>query len=282
MLKRLLDLLLYGHFWIAACAMAMAYQTKLLLLDYKNPTELEGFIFCGTFALYALHRVIGLGKVGEHRHEGRFAIIHYYRKHIVVYSVVAALIGLYLFFQLRIWTQIAVVASGIVSLGYILPVFPGEKRLRDFPFFKIFLVAFTWAWVTVFLPAVEYGYWQSSITRIQFLERMFFIFALAIPFDIRDQHIDKDMGAATLVNFLGTQKSLLLAYICLALFGAAALANMVWGNYEWRTFLALVGSGLIGFLLVRKSPEVKNDYYFTAGVDGLMLVQTLWVMLTFL
>jgi len=62
-LKKFIDLLLFGNFWIALCAVAMTWQTELLLFGAIEWTYLTSFVFFSTLFLYAIHRIVGLVKV---------------------------------------------------------------------------------------------------------------------------------------------------------------------------------------------------------------------------
>ena len=277
LLRKLIDLLLYGNFWIALAAFAMTAQTQLLILtDFPNG-PLPAFIFFATLFLYALHRTVGLDKVKPFQRHGRYQVIAAYRHHIYAYAGVGALGGMYTFFQLRPHTQGLLILPGLISMAYVLPLLWQRKRLRDINDIKIFLVAVVWAYVTVILPTVEAGGEVTFAVIIVGLERAFFVFAITIPFDIRDLKVDAHTQVQTLPRRLGIRRSLGLAYLSLLLFAVSTVVNYFTGMYSIPGVLALLFSGSATAMIIRKTPHITHDYFYTGLLDGLMIVQFLLV-----
>jgi len=133
MLKKFIDLILYSNLFIACCAVAMTWQTQLLLEQKLAFTPLVGLIFCATLVIYALHRVVGMSKVTDFLDVERFHVIQTYWSHILFYAALAVIGGAICFFYLKIPTQLTLIIPGLLSVAYVLP-FLGkkrEKRLRD-------------------------------------------------------------------------------------------------------------------------------------------------------
>jgi 4-hydroxybenzoate polyprenyltransferase len=268
----IIDLLLYSNLWIAMAAVAMAAQTQLLLSGRVQPTPLLGFILFATLFLYAIHRIVGLRRSKPFLQEGRYQVISRFRSHIVFYALVAGLCALLFYLQLPFRLMMAAVAPCLLALAYVLPVWKG-KRLRDVHYVKIFLIAIAWSWITVFLPALELGMSYALPLYVMVLERLAFVFAITIPFDIRDLEIDAYNRVKTLPASLGVRKSQRLAAAALLLMCLLAALNYYWDVYSASNFAALSGSALIAAVLVYLSEQVRHDYFFTGLVDGLMLVQ---------
>ena len=64
-LKDFVNLIFYGNFWIAICALAMVLQTQYLLDNGPLPTALSGLLFFATLFLYALHRIVGIERLKD-------------------------------------------------------------------------------------------------------------------------------------------------------------------------------------------------------------------------
>lgn len=277
--RKLINLILYSNIWIAACALAMALQTKSLLSGDLIFSNLEWFIFCSTLSLYAVHRLTGLIKLKAFSDKGRYSVIARFKRHIAFYAMVSAICGGWFFFQLDWHIQVHLALSGVVSLGYVLPVLGTGRRLRDVHYLKIFLIAITWAWVTVVIPALELDYGWNSRLVILVIERALFIFAITLPFDIRDFHIDAHTGVKTIPGFIGMLATKKLSVICLISVVLMALFNL--GQvYSVYTFIGLLLSVLITILVVWKADKVRHDYFFTGVVDGTMILQfvLVWLM----
>ncbi|MCI5090552.1 hypothetical protein [Phaeodactylibacter sp.] len=278
LLIALLDLLLYSNFWIALAAVGMAAQSQLLLCGRGEPTALLGFIFFATLFLYAVHRIIGLRKSKPFTESGRYAVIARFRNHIVFYAGMAGLCAGLFLLQMP-WALIAgLIAPCLLALLYVLPVWKGY-RLRDLHYVKIFLIAITWSWITVFLVALELGMTWSVPMYVMVLERVFFVFAITIPFDIRDMEIDAFNKVKTLPAVLGVRSSQRLGGLSLGLMLLLAALNYYWDVYALNDLVALVVSACLSGLLIFLSDRTRHDYFFSGLVDGMMVLQFLLIAL---
>ena len=270
LLKRFIDLILYSNFCIAACAVTMTLQTQFLLQgSFELTSPIVILVFCATLVIYALHRLVGMFKVQDFIEEGRYFIINKFKSHIWIYAILGMLVGAYYFFQVSRMVQIVLVLPAFFSLGYVLPVFgKGKKlRLRDFSGLKIFLVAFVWAYVTVLLPALEEGIWNSQVFWM-FIERSLFVFAITLPFDIRDLKVDGHNEVQTIPSWIGIPKTIQLAAFLLFLF-----LIITFFSYSIPVFIAMLISAISTFYFVYLSPKQTHDYFFTALMDGTMIIQ---------
>lgn len=272
--QRFVNLLLYGNYWIGACALAMVLQTQYLIAGRPVFDHLSLFLFAGTWSLYSFHRIVGMGRVRPFHESGRYRIIYRFRRHITLYALVGAALAAYAFFQLPRSVQISTIVPTLLSLGYVFPWLRG-KRLRDFDFWKIFLVAGAFSWLTVGLPWLEPGF--ESVTWWQLAERFCFIFALTLPFDIRDLRIDAHTKVQTIPALLGESRSRLLAYLLLVLSLSCSAACYALDFYSVRTLLALLLLDLTTALLIRGAHRERPDHYFTGYLDGLMILSFLLV-----
>ncbi|MEM1322133.1 MAG: UbiA family prenyltransferase [Bacteroidota bacterium] len=267
-------MILYGNFWIAVNALAMMLQGQYLLHHPLALDTLILFVFFATLFLYAVHRIVGISKLHEFFDVDRYAVIARYKHHIQVYAI-CGLIGMaYLFWFLKWSTQLALIIPGVLSLGYVLPLLKGNrKRLRDINHLKIFLIAIVWAWITVLLPALEYGINRPVFLLLMGLERALFIFAITLPFDIRDLKVDQHSAVKTLPSTIGAKRSRQLGLALLLLMGALVLFNFILGNYTVGNLAALwVSIGSTAFLL-HYAHEDRHDYYYSGLLDGTMLIQ---------
>lgn len=251
----------------------MVQQTELLLLGRVSWDVLDGLVFCGTWCLYAIHRAVGIDRLHQFIKEERYEVIYTYRKHIWVYAVLGAIGSIFFLFQLQWETILSLIIPGILSLGYVLPLLGKGRRLRDIHWVKIFLIAIVWAWVTVLLPALELGYPIGSYVWILFLERVLFIFAITLPFDIRDLKVDQYSAVRTLPEVLGIKWSKILAVGSLVV---CAVLNAIAFQFAWfalPTWLFLLISYVLISIIVLFSSPKRHDYFYTGLVDGTMLIQ---------
>lgn len=280
LIQKFINLILYSNLWIALCAVAMVLQTEYTFSGQIRWSDYAAFVFTATLFTYALHRVVGLEKVSPFQEKGRFLVISDFKSHIWIYAVLAGATCLYFFLQMAWWAQIALVVPGILSMGYVLPIFGKKRRLRDFNFVKIFLIAIVWSWVTVLIPAVYSGVVFSANLLIMAFERAIFVFAITLPFDIRDLKVDQHTGVKTIPAAIGIKNAKLLAYSSLAFLLILVQININMDFYPNSFLLPYVLSALIAAVFIYYSNSERHDYFYTAGVDGLMIVQFVLIYCT--
>lgn len=271
------NFLLYSNIYIAFCAVAMTAQTLYIYdINIKTSPALLGLVFFSTLVIYALHRLVSLSKIDKSLEVERFNVIGTYKQHIQIYAGLGILGGGVCFFYLNRPTQYALLLPALLSLGYVIPFMGNKKlRLRDVHFVKIFLIAIVWSYVTVLLPFLEceitIGFRELGIL----LERVLFIFVITLPFDLRDWEIDQRNQVRTIPATIGVKNTLRLAFITLVIW-----VLLVFKIYNLSIALALLISGISTGILVYYSPKQKHDYYFTALMDGTMILQYVLVLLS--
>ena len=279
LVRKILDLLLYGNFFIAFCAVALLLQTEWLIFGQLEWTYLTTFTFAATLCLYAIHRIVGIQKVQAFNEKYRYHIIEKYQTHILIYAIVGVGIAAFLFFQLNWINQLLIVVPSLVALGYVLPFFGRQRRLRDFHYIKIFLVAFVWAFITVILPLVEGRHYLVPTDALLFLERSVFIFAITIPFDIRDLKVDQHIDVKTIPSALGEKRA--RGFAIRLLFANCVLTTVIWklGIYSMLAAVGIVVTYLLTSLLINFSTKERHDYFYTGLMDGTMILQFFLVFL---
>lgn len=269
---KFINLILYGNFWIALGSLALLWQTTLIYQQRIYLDPLTGFVFAGTLFLYALHRIVGISKSHAYFQLERYTVITRYKSHIQMYATVGAITATVCFFLLNRATQLAIIIPGLLSLGYVLPILGNKKRLRDLNDLKIFLVALVWAWITVFLPAVAYDLIPSKGILLSCIERFLFIFAITLPFDIRDMKVDEESAVRTLPAKWGIHQT---KQVAVGMMIVALGLNI----YSWRQFyysvpnmLALSITYLVTIFLIIKINTNRSDYFYTGLMDGTMVM----------
>lgn len=256
----------------------MTLQTEFLLYGIVEWSPITSFVFFSTLFLYAVHRIVGLVKVKPFLEKYRYTIIYSFRNHIKLYAFLGGVGALYFFFYLSFSNQLLLIIPAILSLGYVLPFVNGQKRLRDFDYIKIFLVAVVWGVITVLMPILEHTYHLTTSHFLILLERMCFIFAITLPFDIRDLKIDEHIEVKTIPAKIGILKTKQLGAGMLCITFVLAGANWSLGVYSWYTLIAIFLSCMSTFFLIQYSDQTDEDYFFTGLMDGTMILQFLLVV----
>ena len=283
--QQILDFILYGHVFVALCATFSTLGT-IKLLNSTNIFSLKEwglacFVGAATFFLYNLHKPVTYFLRKQFMENQRFARTKAFEIPLSILSILAAILGFFYFFQLKQTSQILLIGTGILSLGYVLPILRKGRRLRDVGLLKIFLIVFVWAVVTVFLPFLEINKAPKSAVFLSLmcLERMCFIFALCIPFDIRDMDWDSRTNLKTIPLSIGTKKAKITGYFALILSISISYLLMNHNLYSKMQFLGLANVYSSTVFIISKAHKNQDDYFFYGGVDGMILAQSLAIIL---
>ena len=111
------------------------------------------------------------------------------------------------------------------------------------------------------------------------MSELFFIFAITLPFDIRDLRVDNHDGVKTIPSVIGLQRTKRLGLLAIIVFCSLVVANYWLGTYQLVDLIALLISGLSTLYVVWISDQEKHDYFYSGLVDGTMVIQFALVML---
>jgi len=275
---QVVDLILYSNILIAYAALCMYLQTLCLISGNLYLNNYSLCLFAGTVALYTSHRLIGLGKLSKSFTVGRFATIARWKQGLLIWMILAIIAAIYFFLHLDWSIQLWMLIPALLSVSYVIPFLSGKRRLRDVNFTKIFIIALAWAWLTGLIPCIQYKV-ALPFTVLICLERAAFIFAITIPFDVRDLEVDAQTSVQTIPGRIGLKASKWLSWAILLLMLLAAATLYILGYYDLTTLTALFGSFLLTGLLIQQMHPRLPDQYFTGLVDGTMIVQLVLILL---
>lgn len=269
-MKKLSDFIIYGNFLIAICATGLIWESYILLHVPAQPFYLvTGFV--ATLFIYNIDRLVVLDTLsgtGNDRH--KWVVLHYkLMRAISIASLAFLCISL---FFMPLSSVLFLAHLGIISLGYSVPAFFMDKKgLRNIKLLKIFLIMYVWAATTVLWPAISAGIpvLRHNIIML-FIERALFIFALTLPFDIRDYQTDKESHVITIPGAIGIPNTRLLGFICILVF---FLINLAHYDTQNAVLWAKLVSGISALFALYFTHPSRHEYYFTGLIDGLMLLQ---------
>ena len=287
-LSRLFDFIIYGNVFIAFCAAMSTYSTEFIInSSYTLPAStnssfilhrlsLSIFVGVATFFLYNLHKPVTYFLKKQFTDNQRFTRTKAFQGPLSILSVLAAIYCIYYFFQLKTASQCVLILMAFFSLGYVLPILGNGQRLRDIPYLKIFLIVLVWSVTTVGLPFLELN---NNISTLPFLRlcmgRSCFIFALCIPFDIRDMDWDSRTNVKTIPLSIGVEKAKISAILALIIsLSMCYLEKKIIMTNLTHDFKLIIVYTITAFIIL-KTHKNRSDYFFYIGVDGLILLQSL-------
>src|SRR5690554_6262214 len=288
-------LLIFSNIYISLAAAALAVQAYYLLgareflwraPDWWGPALL---IFFATLGVYNLDRLLSASHEDAAALSARHRWIHARQPGLwgLVYFSIFAGAATLIFVPMRVLA--ALVPLGVIALAYSVPLLgkrfsrapnseKTRRRLKDIPGLKIFLIALVWAAVSVLLPALHAGVpLGSEDVALTFLARMVFIFAITLPFDIRDMRGDARAGIRTLPMVLGPARTRLVALALMLVFSALVLIHYG-ARLDGPTLPLLMSAVFTGAALVFCA-KPRHEFYYVGLLDGTLLLQPLLVIL---
>ena len=285
-LKRAIDFLIFSNIFVSLCAASLSYST-IIILQIKAGFYTSFFVFFSTLSVYNFQRIIVSEKneaVAFLSNRHKWIIQHQKILAAITAISIIASIFIYLFyFSNKRSIFLMLFPFSLLALWYvadirkILPFFKSRIRpLRTVPYLKIVLISITWTAMTVWLVAIESGMALLSVSVLLIsFERLLFIFAITLPFDIRDMEQDQAMNIKTVPIMLGENKTKQLAYGALILFALLSVLRIILIPANPMIAVALVTSALLTIYIVSLSGSNKSEYYYSGLVESTMLIQFL-------
>lgn len=235
--------------------------------------------FFGTLHVYLAQRMVNLNSRANYHSAGMSLWMIRHQTYVIAALIVAFVIAGICFLYLNQSTQIGLIVLSAISMMYALPLLfwtNGKTSLRDYGVIKPFVLGVVWGLTTALLPLLEL---DRSLTTNDFwivLERVVFLIAICVPFDIKDMEFDAaTMKYQTLPNQIGTKATRTIAVI-----GVVVAWNVSMNRWLFVTdgivFWELVAyslSYIAAIVLLLRVDDNSNEYYYTFWLDGLLLLQ---------
>jgi 4-hydroxybenzoate polyprenyltransferase len=268
--------ILFGSIFIAACAVGFCIETNILLNTPLNHLGFYSFVFGATLFQYNLHYIVKTAAVqGSARLMWTLKNqkIHFF---LLIGGIVLITASVFTFQVMHLGILLIL---GVISLLYSFPFLPfgKKKRIKDYGVFKIVTLALLWTLVTVWLPATGMHY-DTGLFIFIFFKRFIFMMILCLLFDIRDIEIDRTQNIKTLAVLLGSKKSYLFSYFLTALFIILCILQYLYLP-RLNFLIAMLISIFITSIIIELTKKSNSDYIYLAGVDGMMLLQSILIML---
>ncbi|MEX0965647.1 MAG: UbiA family prenyltransferase [Bacteroidia bacterium] len=172
---------------------------------------------------------------------------------------------------------IVLAVLAFISVAYSIPIVKAKTmRLKQIGLLKIFLIAFVWSTSTTIVPILNNDpeFINGEVFSL-WSQHFLFIFALSLPFDIRDLHPDELAKVRTVPGRIGIRLTLLMALLMLILF--AVLVVLQFGH----EFFALALPQIIAavYLAIIKWKPKRPEQYYTFWLDGGVVVLPVLVLL---
>jgi len=264
--KKYFNFYIYSNIHVSLAALCL---TKITLMQFDISEIISPlFVFFATVISYNAIRFINIDKIRN----ASAVWIRSYKVQLLVLNIICA-IGLAITMYLIKFKAIVVLTPFVLATSlYVSPFKMWKLNLRDVPGIKLFLIAFSWAGVTVLFPIIQNEVEIGNNIILLISERFLFIVAVAIPFDIRD--IDYDNPKLfTLPQAIGIKKSKLVAIISLILFFMLDVYRSY--NFE-NTILVIFLVTIISSIMITFSNKDQSNYYSSFWMEGIPII---WFLL---
>ncbi|MDN3657691.1 UbiA family prenyltransferase [Ferruginibacter paludis] len=273
---RLFYFLINTNIFIALAAVVLTLETQVQLGMRPQFHPYLVLIFFSTLFDYNLHRLITVLTNKEALNSVKHRWV---RKNLVLFYILVAssVIGfLWAVFYADIKVLITLAPIALITFFYSVPVYKNKKslfRLREIPCLKIFLISFVWAATTILLPVMRGStMYSKEHVLLMMAERFLFVFAITIPFDIRDMKADARQGLKTIPLLIGKTPALILANVLLFLFLVVIVQHYKFTGTNWLIY-PLSLSAATTFLFLNNKKLQSNFFYHYGILDGTLLLQ---------
>ena len=252
------------------------YKISELLFGFQN-YKIGLFVFFSTLFAYNYMRLPFFFQENDSNNYST----DYSQKSIYFFLFISAVFIIFLSSSLGLKFIQLLLPPILISIIYPLLIKINNRQygIRNIPFLKIFLISFTWSYVTLLLPALYYDIQLDYFLLSSFFERFLFVLAIAIPFDIRDYNSDK---IRTFPNTIGIINSKIFAWFCLLLIQILLIINVIHSNIAMPVFLGLFLSIEICSLVIYLTNSERSSFFYSILVESLSLVMYLLVLTSYM
>ena len=279
-----LGIIIHSNILIALAAFALILATQVQLGMEPQAHIYLAVIFLATLFDYNLHRYLTVYNKPEavKNDKLRWATEHLNTFIVLIILSFGGLVVVLFFVKTEILYLLVPLA--LLSFLYSFP-FPGNQkrnfRLLKIPGMKTILIAFVWTCATVLVPLFfgDQSFDHLNIILL-FAERFTFIFAIAIPFDIRDMQTDALASLKTIPIVYGEKTALKISNIALLL--SLCIAAFHYMDAKMIYVLpAYVFSIIITLILINNKPLKNKALYHHGFLDGNILLHGIMIFASY-
>jgi 4-hydroxybenzoate polyprenyltransferase len=277
-LKHLFNNFIFGNVFIALCAMGMVFTTFLMNGLPIQITADTVFITTATYLLYNFHSYsfrLNFYGLKEFKFSADKLLIRPMEKLLHVTATILLIIS---FFFLSSHTYAVLFPLVILAISYSVPIIRWKNkkiRLTQIPMLKTPAIALVWGVITTIIPLVEQNITIfSAFVILQAISRSLFVFALCIPFEIRDVESDAKKNVNTLPVVFGVNNTKMAGSIIVIV---EIIMHHLMKELTSNAIVALDLSSLIALLWIIQEGKKTGVYYYKFVVDGTMLVRFIFL-----
>ncbi len=246
------------HVAIAACALV---QITFVKYGYERHYEFLLFVFFGAVVAYNFVKYSNVSKLYHRK-------LTTSMKWIRLITIICSVFFVYFAFQLSYTTLLYVAPLCLLTLFYVVPVFPNKKSLRSVAGVKIFIIAIVWTGITVVAPIIHMEGNVDFNSSIEIIQRFLFIVIMMLPFEIRDLDHD-DTSLVTVPQKIGITRTKVFGSVLLMLFLLLTVMKDILSSTE---ILSTIMVATISLLFLWGTNKKQSEYYCSFWVESVPLI----------
>ena len=254
--------IVYSNVWIALGASVYACNSFLCFQKPINNWFIL-LIFFATFFAYNFERIVKINQFNFQLSE-RQEWIKQHQKLIRILTLLAFVVSSVLVMFFFTFDDAMFLLPALFIVLLYATFFVNQKfGLRDVPGLKIFLIAAVWGYVLGVFPLVD-KLSQKELIYL-FADKFSFIFAITIPFDIRDVFKDS-VEKKTIPQLLGVNLSKAIAMLFLAI-----SFFIHYHFFEVNQPILFLYFLIVALLILFANPN-RKELYFSGLIDGVLVL----------
>lgn len=267
---------MFGNVYVALGALCLV-QSTVIQLQYDGalvPYSL--LVFFATLFVYNFQRIFYVPQENTALHSVRREWIFRNSLAIKILAGIGFTGVLITFFLVDFSIVFYLSPLLLLSLAYFAPF----VKLRKNAFFKLLTLVIVWTVATAVVPILLAQHSLLDTKNVlHLLIRFCFMTAICIPFDIRDLKVDEADQISTIPRILGENRTRWLAFIFMIAYVALIILDHRLSLLSTAVFVMLLLSAILNTILVVMSSSRRSEYFFTAGIDGTMILQGVLLLL---
>jgi len=262
LIKKWFSFYVFANVHVGLAALCL---TKITMAAFEIENDsLAYFVFFSTIMSYNFIRIVRLDDINS-------LISNWMRsnkRNLIILNSLCLICTIYLALSFRFSDLLFLLPFFLLSLLYVLPITSKIKGFRQIPGLKLIIISFTWAGVTAGFPLFASNLLDSEGVWIVFIQRLMFVIAITIPFDIRDAQLDLP-GLKTLPQIIGVGKSKVLAILLMIVFNYLEYYSMT------EIEISFVVTSLVtifSIFLILGASERQNRFYSSFWVESIPIL----------
>ena len=268
-IKSFLNFSIYSNLFVSVCVLVLALSSEILF--GSSNFKVSQFVFFATLFIYNFQRII---RISNGHHHSRKNWTYKNKNLIYLLMTIGSVMSFYRFIDFNLNTQIAIVISGVLSILY-------PFGIRKVPFSKIFVISLVWTISTMLLLVLENKIEISQNIILHLISRFLFVFAITIPFDIRDIKYDQN-NLKTIPIVFGVKKSIIISLVSLLISELIFVYLNIKHLLSLTIFIGIIPTYIFSIYLIINSSNKESDFYFSFWVESLSIIFYLFLSLSIL